>query len=77
MRRTSQPLNGPPRATTAVADVDLEVHGGSTVALVGPSGSGKSTLLEALGGLIRPIGRHRDAGPRPAERPASVLIRGE
>ena len=54
VRRTSQPLNGPPRATTAVADVDLEVHGGSTVALVGPSGSGKSTLLEALGGLIRP-----------------------
>ena len=54
MRRTSQPLNGPPRATTAVADVDLEVRGGSTVALVGPSGSGKSTLLEALGGLIRP-----------------------
>jgi energy-coupling factor transport system ATP-binding protein len=54
VRRTSQPLNGPPRATTAVADVDLEVRGGSTVALVGPSGSGKSTLLEALGGLIRP-----------------------
>jgi energy-coupling factor transport system ATP-binding protein len=54
VRRTAQPLNGLPRATTAVADVDLEVRGGSTVALVGPSGSGKSTLLEALAGLIRP-----------------------
>ena len=54
VRRTSQPLNAPPRVTTAVADVDLEVRGGSAVALVGPSGSGKSTLLEALAGLVTP-----------------------
>ena len=54
VRRTSQRLNAPPRVTTAVADVDLEVRGGSTVALVGPSGSGKSTLLEALAGVVQP-----------------------
>ena len=66
VRRTSQPLNGPPRATTAVADVDLEVHGGSTVALVGPSGSGKSTLLEALGGLIRPSAGTVTLAPDPS-----------
>ena len=54
VRRTSQPLNGPTRVSTAVENVDLAVGFGSTVAVVGPSGSGKSTLLEALGGLIRP-----------------------
>jgi energy-coupling factor transport system ATP-binding protein len=52
--RTTSPLNGSPRVTTAVEGVDLDVCDGSTVALVGPSGSGKSTLLEALAGLVRP-----------------------
>ncbi len=31
-----------------VADIDLEVPAGSTVALVGPSGSGKSTLINLI-----------------------------
>ena len=38
----------------AVDHVNLDVHKGEFVAIVGKSGSGKSTLLNLLGGLDRP-----------------------
>lgn len=38
----------------AVADVDLQLHHGQTVAIVGESGAGKSTLLRLITGLERP-----------------------
>jgi len=38
----------------ALRDIDLELHGGDSVALLGPNGAGKTTLLKALAGLLRP-----------------------
>ncbi|WJK43785.1 ABC transporter ATP-binding protein [Solwaraspora sp. WMMA2056] len=43
-----------PGGVAALTDVDLDIHAGELVAIVGPSGSGKSTLLNIMGTLDRP-----------------------
>jgi len=41
-------------ATTAVSDLDLEVHAAEVLALLGPNGAGKTTTVEMCEGFVRP-----------------------
>lgn len=47
--------------------VDLTVHSGETLAVIGPSGAGKTTLLRAVAGLVPLSGGHVDVLGRPLD----------
>src|SRR5471032_1843087 len=54
--------------------IDLSIHAGEFVAIVGASGSGKSTLMNILGCLDRPTsGRYLFAGENVAELDSDAL----
>ena len=49
---------GLPSQTEVLHAIDMELHRGEFLALMGPSGSGKSTLLNLVGLLDRPTSGH-------------------
>jgi ATP-binding cassette subfamily B protein len=53
--------------TVGVRDVDLTVHRGQLVLVVGPVGSGKSSLLRAMAGIVHHTGDLRWNGHRVTE----------
>lgn len=46
-----------PQAQPVVTDIELTIHPGERIAVMGDNGTGKTTLLMALAGLIEPEGK--------------------
>jgi NitT/TauT family transport system ATP-binding protein len=55
-------------ATTALSNIDLDIHAGEFVSLIGPSGCGKSTLLRIIGDLTGPTAGTVQVNGTPAAR---------
>jgi putative ABC transport system ATP-binding protein len=73
----SKTLRGQDRPRSILAGVDLTVHSGESVAILGRSGSGKSTLLSLIGLFDRPDGgryllHDRDITRLPERRAAAL-----
>ena len=68
-QQISKQVSGPEGTLTILHALDISVHAGEAVAIVGPSGSGKSTLLGILAGLDTPT----EGGVNLLDHPLSSL----
>ncbi|HEX5583973.1 ABC transporter ATP-binding protein, partial [Gaiella sp.] len=68
----SKTFRSPEGPVHAVADIDLEIAPGETVALLGPNGAGKSTTIEMMLGLTRPDAGTASVFGLPPERAVDV-----
>ncbi len=60
----------------ALHGIDLTVHEGEAVTIIGANGAGKTTLLRTIAGLLRPrAGQVRLGGEQLTGRPAEVCVR--
>ena len=57
--------------TTALDDINFEIHDGEFVSIVGPSGCGKSTILRLIAGLIFPTTGNINLDNKEIEGPSS------
>jgi putative ABC transport system ATP-binding protein len=60
--------SAPAGVVRAVDGIDLDVEGGTSVAITGPSGCGKSTLLALIGGLELPTRGSVEVGDQEISR---------
>src|SRR4051812_922728 len=65
-------------AVSALTDIELDVHAGEVVALVGDNGAGKSTLVKLLAGVHQPSAGEITFDGRPVTlaSPAAALDLG-
>ena len=65
-------------AVSALTDIDLDIHAGEVVALVGDNGAGKSTLVKVLAGVHQPTAGTITFGGREVtlDNPAAALDLG-
>lgn len=65
-------------AVSALTDIELDVHAGEVVALVGDNGAGKSTLVKVLAGVHQPTEGSIEYMGRPVtlDTPATALEMG-
>jgi putative ABC transport system ATP-binding protein len=81
LRNVTKTLKGQSEPRTILAGVDLTLHSGESLAILGRSGSGKSTLLSLIGLFDRPDGGEYLLGGRDItrlpERKAAALRSAE